>query len=196
MSYKVNEFITLKLVGEKTIIYIKNKAFHNCEDYLLNIQDYKDIQSVDELVEISRFDKSNELDIDYEKVFHYHCRNFQIWAENDYDTRLLYRTIGFPLLKELVRVGDTIAKKVFKKEIAKRMKSGFTPVIEYLITSQKENIFLKIEKKKELKNIKKLLEVELKFISLRIFIMENISRMDLEFVIIVSKRKIVQIPVL
>lgn len=57
----------------------------------------------------------------------------QAWYEQDYDTRLLHSNLAFPLLKKLTYCGDPFAKKVFKEEIAKRLESGFLPVVLYLI---------------------------------------------------------------
>jgi len=59
--------------------------------------------------------------------------NLQVWAENNYDTRLLHSNLSFPLLRELVKAGDIKAKKVFREEIAKRIESGYVPVIIYLL---------------------------------------------------------------
>lgn len=50
-----------------------------------------------------------------------------------YDTKLLHRNIAFPLLKKLTDVGDPLAKKVFKEEIAKRIDSRFNPTITFLV---------------------------------------------------------------
>lgn len=52
--------------------------------------------------------------------------------ENNYDTRLLHRNIAFPLLKKLTDAEDPLAKKVFRKEIIKRYKSGIKSVREFL----------------------------------------------------------------
>ena len=48
----------------------------------------------------------------------------QVWYENNYDTRLLHSNFSFPLLKKLSEVGDLLAKKVFKYEIAQRFMNG------------------------------------------------------------------------
>ena len=36
------------------------------------------------------------------------------------------------LLKKLAELGDTLAKKVFKEEIAKRLEENYNPTVEYL----------------------------------------------------------------
>ena len=62
-----------------------------------------------------------------------HCSNLQVWYENDYDTRLIHRNLAFPLLRELTDAGDPLAKRVFGEEVAKRLESGYLPVISYLL---------------------------------------------------------------
>ena len=81
--------------------------------------------------------------------FQGNCSNLQAWAENNYDTNLLDMTIAFPVLKELVEVGDPKAKKVFKAEIKKRIESKYLPVQEFLIT----NGYLRDFSEEELKEL-------------------------------------------
>jgi len=59
--------------------------------------------------------------------------NLQVWAENNYNTRLLLSNLAFPLLRRLTEVGDPIARKVFKDEIIKRILSYELNVIRFLI---------------------------------------------------------------
>jgi len=59
--------------------------------------------------------------------------NLQVWNENNYDTRLLHSNLSFPLLKKLSEVGDPIAKRVFKEEIALRIRSKSQNVINFLL---------------------------------------------------------------
>ncbi|MFX1346315.1 MAG: leucine-rich repeat domain-containing protein [Promethearchaeota archaeon] len=151
--FKANEYITLKLEHNQTYIYVKGRRFLQCIRLVLNIQknnipDYNEIDSIDEAAEVykqtlwqnrivegpmarpSRF--QNET-ITAEQEFWGHCSNIQAWIENDYDTRILYRNMAFPLLKELMLVGDPKAKKVFKEEIAYRLESGYPNVVNYLL---------------------------------------------------------------
>ena len=126
-EFKVNKYITLKLEGGKTNIYIKNELFNQCKFLLLDIlvekiSSFDDIESIDEAAK--RLDKTLEQDktrIPPDTEFWGHCSNLQIWAENDYYTRLLHSNLSFPLLKRLAEIGDPLAKKVFKEEIAKRL---------------------------------------------------------------------------
>jgi Leucine-rich repeat (LRR) protein len=151
--FKANEYITLKLEHNQTYIYVKGRRFLQCIRLVLNIQknnipDYSEIDSIDEAAEVykqtlwqnrivegpmarpSRF--QNET-ITAEQEFWGHCSNIQAWIENDYDTRILYRNMAFPLLKELMLAGEPKAKKVFKEEIAYRLESGYPNVVNYLL---------------------------------------------------------------
>ena len=78
------------------------------------------IESIDEAVE--KLDRSLEgasenLKVPPETEFWGHCSNMQVWAEYNYDTRLLHSNLAFPLLKRLYEAGDTIAQRVFQEEI-------------------------------------------------------------------------------
>ena len=153
-KFKVNEFITLKLEEEiiieeeniretKTNIYVKGELFRQCSFLLINIpieeiSSFDSIESIDEAEE--RLDTSLEEDkepfeyeIPPETEFWGHCSNLQVWAENNYDTRLIHRNLAFPLLKKLTEVGDPIARRVFKEEIGKRFTSCYLPVIHVLL---------------------------------------------------------------
>ncbi len=76
-----------------------------------------------------------------------HCSNLQAWAENNYNTNILHSNLSFPLLTELNKAGDPIAKRVFGEEIAKRIENGYLPTIKFLF---QENYldFLNSEQKK------------------------------------------------
>jgi len=139
-QFKVNNFFTLKLEDGKTNIYIKGELFQQCKFLLLNIpvekiSSFDEINSIDEVEE--RLDKSleinnQEFNIPAETEFWGHCSNLQVWAEMEYDTRLLHRNLAFPLLKRLTEVGDHVASNRFKEEIARRYKYGNYTVQAYL----------------------------------------------------------------
>ena len=144
-EFKVNEFITLKLergdLSLESVIYVADERFRQCKYLLLNIpinkiSSFDEIDSIDEAA--SKLDRSQERNeyfkrkIPPEVEFWGHCSNLQMWAEHYYDTRLLHSNLAFPLLKKLAEVGDPIAKRAFREEIAKRLASGFLPVIEFL----------------------------------------------------------------
>ncbi len=147
-EFNVNKYITLKLKYGETIIYVNNERFDQCKFLLLDIpideiRSFDKIQSIDEASE--KLDNSLEpfqdehgflrrrTQIPPEVEFWGHCSNIQVWAENNYDTRLIHRNLAFPLLKKLTEVGDPIAKRVLKEEIAKRFMSYHLPVVKYLL---------------------------------------------------------------
>jgi len=141
-EYRINKYLTLKHENNQTVIYVNNKPFRQCLYLLLNIKtddlgDFEEIDSIDKAAEKldgsmeNNFSVRNNIGSDTE--FWGHCSNLQAWAENDYDTRILHRNLAFPLLKKLVEVGDSKAKKVFKDEIALRIASNHPTVINYLV---------------------------------------------------------------
>ena len=148
-EFRVNEYITLrleedkttlKLGGKETVIYVSGEKFQQCKYLLINIpvdevSPFDEIQSIDEAAE--RLDRTMEqkvynVNLPPEAEFWGHCSNLQVWAENNYDTRLIHRDLAFPLLKKLVEVGDFKAKQMFKEEICKRLESGNRTVIDFL----------------------------------------------------------------
>ncbi|MHA1148800.1 MAG: hypothetical protein ACTSR8_11230 [Promethearchaeota archaeon] len=158
-EFEVNEFITLKLEDNETIIYIDGQRFRQCKFLLLNILVDKitsldAIESIDEAAE--RLDDSmegstlNRIEIPPETEFWGHCSNLQVWFENEYDTRFLHSNLAFPLLKRLTEAGDPLAKKVFKEEIAKKIESGYPPVISYLMNEMQ---YFDLLNEKEIKTL-------------------------------------------
>lgn len=141
-EFRINSFLSLKLEFDETIIYVNGKRFDQCKFLLVNIpvesvSTFDEIDSIDEIGEgldnILEAGEESEIQIPPEVEFWAHCSNLQIWYEHDYDSRLLHRNLAFPLLKRLSDVGDLIAKRVFREEIAKRLNSGFPAVVNYLI---------------------------------------------------------------
>ena len=163
MQLKINNNITLKLEKSKTIIYIKEKKFIQCK-YVLLINPNQDerqwsINSIDEAKDSLNQDfeyKNQKLKykITKEEEFWVHCSNIQTWIENDYDTKILHSNIAFPLLKELVKIGDHLANKIFKEEIAKRFESCYIPTMFYLIKESYLDFLLDDEIDILLSNIK------------------------------------------
>jgi len=154
-EFKINPYIKLRLEGGKTNIYVKNRIFQQCMYLLLNlrvdqIENYEEIDSIDEAAEsLDRTMESDHGIISPEEEFMGHCSNLQVWAENGYDTRILHRNLAFPLLKRLTEVGDPLAKKVFKEEIAIRLGSKHPTVITFLT----QNGYLKYLDSEELEAI-------------------------------------------
>lgn len=141
-EFKVNDFFSLKLEEGKTNIYVRHKLFLQCKFLMLTIP----VEQVDFLDEISSIDEAenildkslegghriNDYEIPPEVEYWGHCSNMQVWYENNYDTRLLHRNLSFPLLRRLTDVGDPLARRVLKEEVAKRYLSNYEPVKEFL----------------------------------------------------------------
>jgi len=128
-EFKINKYITLKLEDGITNIYVNGMKFNQCKYLVFNInlndvEKYDKIDSIDDIEKKDRYYKFKECKIDPETEFWGHCSNLQSWFENDYDTRLLHSNLSFPLLKKLMKLGDPVAKKVYKDEIVFRFKNG------------------------------------------------------------------------
>lgn len=139
--FKINEFLSLKLIDNKTIIFVNGNEFLQCKHLLLfnpgMLMDRK-ILSIDDAAEFynnvldSNDITPQDLGITPEQEFQAHCSNLQAWAEQDYDTRLLHRSISFSLLFELWNC-DALAQKRFKDEIINRFMNGSALTRKYLI---------------------------------------------------------------
>jgi len=140
-EFKINDYITLKLERDKTVIYVKNKKFLQCKYLLIDIpiEEFKEFDKVRSIDDVSEkldhsLEKYKNIELlEPEIEFWGHCSNLQAWAENFYDTRLLHSNLAFPLLKKLTDIGDPNAKRVFKDEIVERLMSGSRSVSQYLI---------------------------------------------------------------
>ena len=144
LEFRVNQYITLKLERNDTVIYVNGERFNQCKFLLLNIpieksKDFNEIESIDEAAE--KLDQtmkdalffSNE-EIPPEIKFWAHCSNLQVWVENEYNTKLLHSSLAFPLLKKLTGLGDSFAKIKLQEEIIKRLESGCFSIVEFLIS--------------------------------------------------------------
>ena len=78
--------------------------------------------------------------------------------------------LSFPLLRELTRAGDPVAKRVYKEEVAQRLESGYPSVVQYLLTQGFIDVFTPSEFKTILeatpiiKNLSKTPHILLQFI--------------------------------
>lgn len=145
IEFKVNKHLSLRLEEGKTNVYVKDILFRQCKYLLLNIPSnesdvLRKINSIDDAIE--KLNKSLEsqdstlIKISPEIIFWGHCSNFQVWHENNYNTCLIHRNLAFPLLLELTRAGDKLAKKVFKDEIGKRFATGHLTAIQFLLYNE------------------------------------------------------------
>ena len=186
-EFKVNEYITLRLEDDHTVIYVVGEMFQQCKFLLLNvpvdkISSFDEIKSIDEAAEKlngSMEASRSEFEIPSEVEFWGHCSNIQVWVESSYNTNLLHRNLAFPLLKRLAQKGDHLAKKILSSEIAERFSTGYIPVMTYL----SEEGFLHFLNKEELKTLIKgfsplvLLESTSKIcrLALKILVLKDIS---------------------
>ena len=154
--YRINDYLTLKLENNTTNIYVNEKQFTQCKFLLLTIpldkiKEFDDIESIDEAAE--KLDHQLEyphgikIKIPPETEFWAHCSNLQVWAEYNYNPRLLHSNLAFPLLKALTDGGDPIAKEVIKQEIKFRFESFNPSTQEYLIKNGYLNYFNEEEQK-------------------------------------------------
>ena len=158
-EFKVNDFITLKSEHGKNNIYVGGEIFKQCKYLMLNASiDEPDkligMQSVDEVADALGWSDEGQIDVKYEidsGEFWGYCSSLQAWYEHEYDARLLHSSLAFPLLKKLIEVGDPLAKKVFKDEIAKRLKSGYPNVAIYIVKERFLNYFNEEERKQLIK---------------------------------------------
>jgi len=168
--------LTLCLEREKTVIYVNGIRFNQCKHLLIVLPSSPEylefIDSIDAVEENFIWDYKEKIPPEVE--FWGHCSNLQAWTENNYDTRLLHRSLAFPLLKRLADSGDPLAKIVFKEEIANRFSSGSPNVVNFLIihgyldvlTSEELNLLLennhiKIRTPKHIKPFLKNLDFEI-----------------------------------
>ncbi len=147
-EFKVNEYISLKLENNDTVLYLNRERFRQCSHVLTTInaneiEKVNLLESVDEIKQIS--EKNFPVKISPEVKYFVHCSNLQAWAENNYDTRMLHSNLSFLLLRKLYEIGDPLAKKYFKEEIYKRLESGYENVIIYLIQNQYLSYFDRAE---------------------------------------------------
>jgi hypothetical protein len=141
LEFKVNKYISLRLENRKTNIYLANKLFRQCKYLLIeipidDITSFDDIESIDEATKRLNHSLENTVKSEYnippEVEFWGHCSNLQVWYEYNYNTKYLHSNLAFPILKKLVEIGDSLAIRVFKEEIAKRLRSGSSSVISFL----------------------------------------------------------------
>jgi len=168
-TFRINQYLTLKLDNGKTNIYINGELFQQCKYLLLeilkeSIGEIDNINPIDAAAEKLEYELEEHLDIEIEpnEEFWAHCSNLQVWVENDYDSRLLHSNLAFPLLKKLSEIGDLKALKVFKEEIIYRFFYGTERVQRYLIEEgyldliTDEEKYSLIESEKDIEALKKI----------------------------------------
>ncbi|HEC39886.1 hypothetical protein LCGC14_0701730 [marine sediment metagenome] len=144
-KFKINEHITLRLIGiknQETIIFVDGEEFMQCK-YLLIVnpqerEEFREITSVDEASELLRNDlernlKPKDLGITGEEEFWGHCSNLQAWVENDYNINIIHTNLALPLLKELAKKGVLKAKAKLKEVVIEMFKKQNNRKILFLL---------------------------------------------------------------
>ncbi|MBD3337775.1 MAG: hypothetical protein GF353_01615 [Candidatus Lokiarchaeota archaeon] len=152
LVHVINELLEMRLYAPKRVeIFVDGKQFAQCKFLLLNLDlenvdtaiGAQQVQSIDEAEHFFARHHSDKREFENhsrriaaalspEETFRAHSSNLQVWAENKYDSRLLHRSLAFPLLKRLTEVGDPVALLVFKEEIARCYASGHPTVQKFL----------------------------------------------------------------
>lgn len=128
--FKINELVDLRLIKNKTYIYIDNKRFVQCFNLLFNVDPSTsritpNIKNMDEASRILGSSYSSWfMKISPKEAFMAHCSNIQAFFENNLNTDLLHSDIAFPLLKKLVQLNYKPAEAVFTGEVVKRYNEG------------------------------------------------------------------------
>jgi hypothetical protein len=149
-EYRINEYLALKLIKGRTIIFVGEKPFNQCKYLLLNLTqkdfvNFDHIDSIDQAFEIyNNMDKIHENVheiIDPESEFFGHCSNLQAWYEHDYDLRILHSSLSIPLLKKIAFLGDQKAIFRLKESIAFRIASKNHNTIVFYLNEKYLNLF-------------------------------------------------------
>ena len=156
--FKINDLVDLRLINNKTYIYIKNKPFIICAHLLINIpveriHRYDEIKSIDETVELLKSTERMQYMISPEEEFMGHSSNIQAFFENELNTDILHTNIAFPLLRKLVELKYEPARRVFKEEIVIRFNEG-TKSSRYFLNSGGYLDYLNEEEKQALRGHK------------------------------------------
>lgn len=186
-EYKINDYITLKLEGKSTVIYIKNSRFIQCKKLVLDVPiadtpSLETAESIDEVAKRLKKSKGRRTNIPPEDEFWGHCSNIQAWVESNYNTDLLHTSLSFPLLRKLVEKGDSIAKEVFKEEILHRLINGEDTAIIFLLDKDYLEYFTKEEISTIYKeNISKFESSKLSLAFLRALVIQKIPEVKHRF---------------
>lgn len=150
-SYKINQYLSLKLENNQTVIYINGKKFSGCRYLIINIDSdeipsYDDYKSINEIIDdLHEFGHRTTGRLTPKEAFKGHCSNLQAWYENDYNTDILDIRLSFPLLRLLSKEGDKKAIRQFKEEIIHKFKSQYLPTIQFLTKGHYGTYFTQLD---------------------------------------------------
>lgn len=175
-EFQVNEFISLKLVFSKTLIYVCDELFLTCQKVALSLvpskfKEYSDFDDIDEIIDFyqSKYDPKGEVMITPEEEFWAHSSNMQAWVDNNYNTCVLSKNISFPILTELSNREIPHFKILFKEELITRIRGGGIKTLLYFINEfylnylTEQDLFdglLLLEEAEIIKNISQLIPLD------------------------------------
>ena len=171
---KVNDYITISSERNKILIYIQGERFQEFDYSFIN-KILKTSKSQLEKTNTQGNNIKNNYKTDSENAYFNSFVNIlKLWIRNNYDTSILLYDISFPLLRKLVEVGDSHAKKVFIDEILKNLWDGDPLVVKYLI-SEKYVDYVALDNYKRQIHTPKIKEIKLTificFINILIYIL-------------------------
>ncbi|MFW9940757.1 MAG: hypothetical protein ACFFFT_06935 [Candidatus Thorarchaeota archaeon] len=146
-SNEINNYISIKIINSsinhktkksepykssgrenRIFIYIKNKPVISIHPS--SIPSLKTLsQEIKEPIDRYEY---NLKDFFTKTIFRRITSNLLIWTENNYNNQLIDHKIGFPLLKELRKVGETKFQIILQQEILKTYASSTVQVKEFL----------------------------------------------------------------
>ncbi|TKJ22145.1 MAG: hypothetical protein CEE43_07970 [Promethearchaeota archaeon Loki_b32] len=130
---KVNDYITISSESNKILIYIQGEKFQELDYSSINKILKTSKNQLEETNTQGKYAKNKYKKDSKNTYFNNFVNILKFWIRNNYDTDILLYDLSFPLLRKLVEVGDSHAKKVFIYEILKNLWSGNPLVIKYLV---------------------------------------------------------------
>ena len=137
-DYIVNEFISLKLEGSMTEIYINDKPFQHCKYLLISIpseerEDFDGYDTMDEIIEAAGKEADGmATELTIEEEFWGHCSNIQTWVENHYDYRILDTKLSIPIILKIMK---SLTKKGGKEKFRNFFMEVVNSLDDYIINS-------------------------------------------------------------
>ncbi len=159
--FKINEFLSVIYNPrgfKKSYAMVKNEIVIQCRYLLIDIDptdlgEYDEFKTIDQIktyLEKKKRKKEKSISQYWERPgplteFWGHSSNLQVWAEHEYNVDLIHSNLGLPLLKKLFEVGDPIAKRVYKEEIAHKLEDDHLNGLIIMLTGKYLDVFNKEE---------------------------------------------------
>lgn len=143
-DFVVNEFISLKLDGRITEIYVNDERFNQCKYLLISIPiseieewDYYD--SMDEIIKATKkgVGERHAKGLTPEEAFWGHCSNLQAWVDSGYNYRVLDTRLSIPIILLILK---GLLKKKDKKGFSKFFLEVVNSLDDYVINSR-QNVY-------------------------------------------------------